>query len=41
VRVSSNLEDVLVTMTFQASLFGKITGESGKVFSKPASGGNR
>jgi hypothetical protein len=27
-----------VTMTFSASLFGKITGESGKVFAKPTTG---
>ena len=40
-RVSDDLSDALVTMTFSASLFGKITGESGKVFTKPVTGGNR
>ncbi len=38
-RVSDDLSDALVTMNFSASLFGKVTGESGKVFAKPLTGG--
>ncbi len=33
------MEDALVTMTFSASLFGKIAGESGKTFGRPITGG--
>ena len=38
-RVSSDLEEALVTMNFNISLFGKISGESGKVYTKPITGG--
>ena len=40
-RVSDNLSNARVTMTFKQTLFGKITGESGEVYAHPITGGSR